>query len=308
MKKIILPLWRAFQGIFIGIGAMLPGISGGVMCVLFGIYRPMMELLSHPIRAFKKHCPLILPVLVGWVGGFWLASLLLDVMFSDGQMQVYAVWLFIGLIAGTLPDLWKTATEKGVTRASVLSMAVCFVLALVFFFTFRGGEEAVSLPGGFFAWLFCGVTWGVSLIVPGLSSSALLMYLGLYQKMNAGVKALDFGVILPWLIGILLVVVFCTRIVNRLFEIAYAPTYQGLFGIMVASSIAIIPYGSITVESGGEDVLFDVVYNLETVLISLACVVVGFAVALLMDRLGAKLVPKDGEKEEKEDEKAEQNA
>ncbi|MBP3686250.1 MAG: DUF368 domain-containing protein [Clostridia bacterium] len=297
MKRFYLPLWRAIQGIFIGIGAMLPGISGGVMCVLFGIYRPMMELLSHPIRAFKKYWSLIAPVLVGWVGGFWIASALLAVLFADGQMQVYAVWLFIGLIGGTLPDLWKTATEKGITRSSVASLLICFALALVFFFTFRGGEETVNLPGGFLAWIFCGITWGISLIIPGLSSSALLMYLGLYQKMNAGVQALDFSVILPWLLGILLVVVFCTRGVNFLFEKAYAATYQGLFGVMVASSVAIIPYGKITVEVDGVDTLFDVVYNTETVLISLACVLIGFVVAIVMDRLGDKIVPKDEEEQ-----------
>ncbi len=293
MKKLILPLWRAVQGVLIGIGAMLPGISGGVMCVLFGIYRPMMELLSHPLRTFRKHWKLMVPVLIGWVVGFWLASKVLAVLFANGQTQVYAVWLFIGLIAGTLPDLWKTAAEKGINRASVLSMVLCFALSLVFFFAFRGGETAVDLPGGFFAWIFCGVTWGISLIVPGLSSSALLMYLGLYQKMNDGVQALDFGVILPWILGILLVVVFCTRGVNRLFEKAYAPTYQGLFGIMVASSIAIIPYGTIMIETAEGDVPFQIVYNTETVLISAACVLVGFAVAIVMDRLGNRIVPKE---------------
>ena len=295
MKQLFLPVWRAVQGIFIGIGAMLPGISGGVMCVLFGIYRPMMEVLSHPVRALKKHCSLIVPVLFGWVGGFWIASALLARMFADGQMQVYSVWLFIGLIAGTLPDLWKTSFEKGSSKGSLFSMAICFVLSLVFFFAFRGGEEALSLPGGFFAWVFCGVTWGISLIVPGLSSSSLLMYLGLYQKMNVGVQALDFSVILPWLLGIVLVVVLCTRLVNRLFEVAYAATYQGLFGIMVASSIAIVPYGKLRLS---DDSLFTVTYDLKTVLICAAVFVVGFFVALVMDRMGDKLIPKDGEDED----------
>ena len=295
MKRLILPLWRAIQGIFIGIGAMLPGISGGVMCVLFGIYRPMMEVLSHPVRALKKYASLIIPVLIGWVGGFWIASALLAWLFADGQMQVYSVWLFIGLIAGTLPDLWKTSFEKGHSKGSLLSMVLCFALSLVFFFAFRGGEEALSLPGGFLAWVFCGITWGISLIVPGLSSSSLLMYLGLYQKMNAGVQALDFGVILPWLLGIVLVIVLCTRLVNRLFEVAYAATYQGLFGIMVASSIAIIPYGKLRLE---DDSLYTVVYDPKTILICAAVTVVGFFVALVMDRLGDKIVPKDGDAED----------
>lgn len=286
MKRLVLPLWRALQGVLIGIGAMLPGISGGVMCVLFGIYRPMMELLAHPVRAFQKYFSLLAPVVVGWAGGFWIASALLAHLFSDGQMQVYSVWLFIGLIAGTLPDLWHTATERGTSRGSLVSLAVCFGLSLLFFFTFRGGEEAVQVEGGLFAWLFCGVTWGVSLIVPGLSSSALLMYLGLYQKMNAGVQALDPAVILPWLVGIGLVVVFCTRGVNLLFEKAYAATYQGLFGIMLASAIAIVPYGKIRLE---DDSLFSVHYDWKTVLICAALALIGFVTALAMDRLSRRL-------------------
>ena len=42
-----------FQGVLIGTGAILPGISGGVLCVAFGIYEPMMAFLSHPISSFK---------------------------------------------------------------------------------------------------------------------------------------------------------------------------------------------------------------------------------------------------------------
>lgn len=292
VKKAFLSLWRIVQGIFIGIGAMLPGISGGVMCVLFGIYRPMMELLSHPIRAFKKHSPLILPVLVGWVGGFWLASHALASIFQMGQAQVYAIWLFFGLVVGTMPSLWKTATEKGVTRGSLVSLLIAFALALAFFFTFRGGEETVRLEGTLLAWLFCGVTWGISLIVPGLSSSALLMYFGLYQQMNAGVRALDFSVILPWLVGILLVVVFCTRGVNYLFKRAYAHTYQALFGIMAASAVAIIPYGAISLDSGES---FPVVYDGSTIPFYVLFFVLGALIAWGFDVLGEKIVPKDDE-------------
>jgi putative membrane protein len=48
-------LLLVLSGILIGGGAILPGISGGVLCVIFGIYRPMMELLSHPKRALPKY-------------------------------------------------------------------------------------------------------------------------------------------------------------------------------------------------------------------------------------------------------------
>ena len=51
---------RVLQGMLIGVGAVLPGISGGVLCVVFGIYKPVMELLSSPVKKFKTHVPRLL--------------------------------------------------------------------------------------------------------------------------------------------------------------------------------------------------------------------------------------------------------
>ena len=61
---------RVLQGALIGLGAVLPGISGGVLCVIFGIYKPIMELLSNPIKNFKTHVPKLLPVIIGGAIGF----------------------------------------------------------------------------------------------------------------------------------------------------------------------------------------------------------------------------------------------
>lgn len=58
-------LVRMLQGMLIGLGAVLPGISGGVLCVIFGIYRPVMELLSNPRKYFFIHIRKLLPVILG---------------------------------------------------------------------------------------------------------------------------------------------------------------------------------------------------------------------------------------------------
>ena len=63
-------LFRVVQGAFIGLGAVLPGISGGVLSVIFGIYKPIMELLSNPFKNFKSHVPPLIPVFIGFVIGF----------------------------------------------------------------------------------------------------------------------------------------------------------------------------------------------------------------------------------------------
>lgn len=61
-KKIIKMLIYFLQGALIGTGAILPGISGGVLCVAFGVYEPMMEFLVHPFRSFRKQYTLFLPI------------------------------------------------------------------------------------------------------------------------------------------------------------------------------------------------------------------------------------------------------
>ena len=69
--------FHLFQGALIGLGAVLPGISGGVLSVVFGVYKPLMEFLANPLRCFKSHVPRLLHYIVGYVIGFMgIANLL----------------------------------------------------------------------------------------------------------------------------------------------------------------------------------------------------------------------------------------
>ena len=60
MNNFLQCLLYTLQGAIVGIGAILPGISGGVLCVVFGVYEPMMEFLSNPIKCFKKHLKILI--------------------------------------------------------------------------------------------------------------------------------------------------------------------------------------------------------------------------------------------------------
>ena len=93
---------------------MLPGISGGVLAVVFGVYKPAMEFLSNPFARFKTHVPLLIPYGIGGVVGFLgIANLL---AFFLEKYPDPSVCLFIGLITGMLPSLFREAGEKGRRR------------------------------------------------------------------------------------------------------------------------------------------------------------------------------------------------
>ena len=103
------------QGALVGVGAILPGVSGGVMCVAFGVYEPMMELMTHPLRTWRSHLRMFLPFGIGWVVGFILLARAVELLFS--AYAVIALMLFYGLIAGTLPELLRESEVREPNRS-----------------------------------------------------------------------------------------------------------------------------------------------------------------------------------------------
>lgn len=175
-------LIRFLQGILVGTGAILPGISGGVLCVAFGIYEPMMAFLSHPFRTFRKNFVILLPVLLGGGVGFVLLAKLVEGLLEAAAVE--AMMLFCGLICGTVPDLLKKSAAAGSERGWS-GFILTLIAAFIFFHLLGSGMEG-HIETHFGWYLFCGFIWGLSMVVPGLSSSSLLLFIGLYSRWPRG--------------------------------------------------------------------------------------------------------------------------
>lgn len=304
LNKMTLGQWllRVLHGALIGVGAILPGVSGGVLCVLFGIYQPMMALLSHPFKAFKKYYKLFIPIIIGWAIGFVALAKLVELAF--GEDSAVATCLFFGLIVGTLPSLWREAGLKGRSKNHFLIFGASFVVVFALLSLFKFSPTAEPITPNSWWYLFCGVVWGLSLVLPGLSSSSILLFMGLYEPMTAGIGSIadylkdvlayilgsggeafpplsqvEWGCILPLLAGILLTALLTARFVNYLLENRYAVIYHVILGVVCASTILIIPFGA---ELTGVQIVLCVV-----------CAVVGCGAALGLDQFGTKLKAKN---------------
>ncbi len=265
-------LIRILQGALIGLGAVLPGISGGVLSVIFGIYKPIMELLSNPFKNFKTHVPPLIPVIIGGVIGFLGIAKLLG--FFLNQYPDPSVCLFIGLIAGMIPSLFREAGEQGVTKGSYISLMVCMI---VIFLLLTGLQVfSVSIEANFVSYLFCGFCLALSVIAPGMSFSTLLMPLGLYTPFIDGIGALDFQVLVPAGIGALVTVICLAKLVNALFKHFYSIAFHGIIGIVIAATIMIIPFSSF-------------VTSVTSCIVNIVCLVLGFIASLLLDRFNSKV-------------------
>ncbi len=283
----LLFLYRVIQGALIGGGAILPGVSGGVLAVVFGIYRPMMAFLSRPLATFKSQWKLFVPVILGVGLGFWGFAKLVDWLFSGDSP--YPLALFIGLILGTLPQLYRAAQkpQDGIAltdnekRNNRLALVISFFALLAFLFVISRQTSAQSLEPTLPWSLLSGLIWGFSLVVPGLSSSSILLFIGIYTKLMAGVKDLNLGIVIPLLLGIAIVAFVFARFVDRLFDRRHGVASNAVVGLVAASTLAIVlfPPPEFTITSFSQG------------LISLLVAAAGFVAAHFLAIWGEKIKP-----------------
>lgn len=266
---------RVLQGMLVGVGAVLPGISGGVLCVVFGIYKPVMELLSNPFKKFKTHVPRLLPVILGAALGFLGVAKILA--FFLEKYPDPSVCLFVGLIGGMLPSLFREAKEQGRTKGSWVSMAVAFVVVMALLLSLN--LLSVNIVPNFGWYLFCGFCAALSIIAPGMSFSTLLMPLGLYTPFVDGIGNLDLSVLAPAGIGAVVTIVCLAKAVDALFNHFYSFAFHAIVGIVIAATLVIIPFESFTVSVGAA-------------VANIICLVVGVIAALALDKFNQS-VPKE---------------
>lgn len=230
-------IFRAVKGALIGSGFILPGISGGALAAVFGLYERMILFMANPFKNFKANFLFFLPVGIGAVIGIFLLSFVISFML--GEVENVARWFFIGAIVGTIPTLWQEAGKHGRSKADLSIMVMTGVLMLLFLWFGQPLFSTMTPSTG--AWLLSGGLIGLGLLVPGLSPSNFLIYLGLYKGMSDGIKTGDLSVLVPLIVGLLVIVLVFAKVMAYVFKVAYAKLFHAIFGIVMASTVMIVP-------------------------------------------------------------------
>lgn len=265
-------LFSVFKGALIGMGAILPGISGGVLCVVLGIYRPIMNLLQHPLRELKSGLRFFLPILLGFAVGVIGISALLHYVLQTAEVP--ATWGFVGLILGTMPSLWKEAGQQGRTKGNLVIGALTFAGMFALLWFLKNGVQVQFQPS-VWLWAFCGLLWALGFLAPGLSPSSLFFFLGVMEPMTLAIRNLDLAVLLPMGGVLVLSILALSHAVGWLLSHRYAGSMHAILGLAVASTLAILPFrqGQSAVE----------------IVVNILCFAAGCAIALWMERLNQKL-------------------
>ena len=155
----------------IGVANIIPGVSGGTMMVSMGIYDKLIHCVTHLFREFKESMKFLIPIFIGMGIALVGLSFLIEPAFEHFPLQTSC--LFIGLIVGGLPAIWKKVKGKGVKVSYIIPFLVFFVMVVGL--AMMGEKEGAAADLSFSLWS-C-----VKLFVVGIIASATMVIPGVYD-------------------------------------------------------------------------------------------------------------------------------
>lgn len=229
---------KIIKGIIIALGFILPGISGGVLAAILGIYERMIRFLAHPFKQLKEDVLYFLPVAIGMLLGIGLFSYPIEYLLE--HYQVYVLWSFAGAIIGTVPSLVKEANrESERDKVDLIWFWATFIISGISLYSLN--FVVGSLSATFLNLILAGALLALGILVPGLSPSNLLLILGLYSPMLTGFKTFDlFGTFLPIGIGAVLTFVAFSKFMDYALRVYHSRVYHFIIGIVLSSTLLIL--------------------------------------------------------------------
>ncbi|HEV9769478.1 TPA: DUF368 domain-containing protein [Streptococcus pneumoniae] len=227
-------LARVIKGIVIALGFILPGISGGVLAAILGIYERMIGFLAHPFKDLKENVLYFIPVAIGMLLGIGLFSYPIEYLLEN--YQVFVLWGFAGAIIGTVPSLLKESTRDKIDLAWLWTTFIISGLGL-YALNFVVG----TLSASFLNFVLAGALLALGVLVPGLSPSNLLLILGLYAPMLTGFKTFDLlGTFFPIGIGAGATLIVFSKLMDYALNNYHSRVYHFIIGIVLSSTLLIL--------------------------------------------------------------------
>lgn len=225
-----------------GAGAILPGISSGVLCVIFGIYETLLNCTLNFFKNIKHNFKLLFPIGLGTLVGVILLGNILKYVFYAYPVQTK--FMFIGLIIGSVPELFKKANSKkgfklGYLIYFILSFSVGVLLVLLEK-KLNFSENNIS-QFSFAYLLISGFFMSAGVIIPGVSSTLILILMEVYDAYLLSVSSLYIPFLLPLGIGLIIGSFICMKLIKFLLDNYYSQTFYCIIGFTLGSIFVLYP-------------------------------------------------------------------
>ena len=239
-----------FKGLFIGLGAILPGISGSMIAASFNVYDKLIAALNSftktPINAIRSVWQYILGIIIGILVGIYLISTIFNII------PIPITLFFIGLIIGSIPKIYYLTNLKNDKYNGIITAIISFLIMILI--NFIPNSQGFSLDGNIFMWIIIGFLIALALITPGFSVATLLLMIGGYFPLIGLAKVLmkavidfDFNVIMNHILSVIILLIsiiasliILGKIINKVIIKYKDRFYQIVLGLTIAAPINIL--------------------------------------------------------------------
>lgn len=301
MNSLFKHLINMLKGMAIGVANVIPGFSGGTMAVLLNIYDLFVSSFANIFNDFKnvvKKCwSLFLGIFLGVIVALVTIVKLLEVI------PFITVMFFVGLILGSIPQIYKKAKQGKLKIADIISFIIAIAIIVFLPFVSESGSTNVNFNIGIYLLIFIlGVICASAMVIPGVSGSLVLMAFGYYTFIMTCISTFlknmfNFSLTNYWGIAITIAcfgigcivgIVFISKLIVKLTEKYPKTVYFTILGLLFASPFSII-YSTCQE--------YVVIIDLPTIIFSIISLILGLGLVLLGEYLSNK-----SNKETKEEE------
>lgn len=244
-------LYILVAGIVFGLANVIPGVSGGTMAVVFGLYERLIDLVANLRTKWRKELPFILVFGLGAGIGILAFGKLMKWILANYPTEANA--FFIGIILGSIPMLVRLTFKQGkkwhVSLANILPMLITFGIMIPMALTDTSGAKEAATAAQVTRFdlgysLMC-VLYGIiaisTMIIPGISGSFVMLLMGFYGTIIGAVADLNFLVLIPFAIGCLIGLFSVTKLIKWLLAKYAEPSYSAILGFVFGSILCIFP-------------------------------------------------------------------
>lgn len=229
------------KGVAISISQIVPGVSGGTIAMILGIYDKLLHAVNNILKDFKNQYKILLQVGIGAVVGIFLFSNIVKSLFDNYPIEIG--YLFIGVILGGAPLMFRKATVKGFNKKSIIYLIIGIGIVLIMGEPDNDASSIITALNLInFVWLFIGgIVVAIALILPGISGSFMLYVLGLYNTVITAVVEFNIPILIPIVLGGILGTILTARIIENLLIKYPEQTYILIFGFILGSVFSVFP-------------------------------------------------------------------
>ena len=228
-----------FKGIIIGIGKIIPGVSGSMLAISMGIYQKMIDSINNFFKDIKNNVIFLSKIAIGvLISIVFFSNIILKCL---NNYYIITVFFFIGLIVGSFKDINKEITHRN-KKAIIITLLATLLLGLINVNSEFNIENNIIK---FFYFIFVGFIDALTMVIPGISGTATLMMIGAYNKIMETFSSLldftlfngNFMIMLPFCIGMAVGIIFTVKLINYLFNNYKDGTYSAIIGFSISTIV-----------------------------------------------------------------------